>query len=91
AGKQTLKLMGLAFDSKLDTEQFENRSGGLDVLHDGVVVGEITSHVWSPRYKKYLAMAMLDKEFADANETVQLGQHAGRIHELPFSKSALEA
>ncbi|MFT4630458.1 MAG: dimethylsulfoniopropionate demethylase [Dinoroseobacter sp.] len=91
AGKQTLKLMGLAFDSKLDTEQFENRTGGLDVLHDGVVVGEITSHVWSPRYKKYLAMAMLDKEFADTNETVQLGQHSGRIHELPFSKSALEA
>ena len=91
AGQQKLKLVGLIFDTPFEAEEFENRTGGFDVFHDGKLVGEISSQVWSPRYKKHLAIAMLDKEFVNANDGVRLGQHYGRIHPLPFSKTALEA
>lgn len=91
AGHQKFKLVGLIFDSPLLLDSLENNSGGFDVFDNGKCVGEISSQVWSLRYKKHLAFAMLDKQFSDAQSQVVVAGQAGSICDLPFSKSILQS
>lgn len=89
--KQTQKLRGLVFAQKMDFSKYANRVGGYDVVAGDIVVGEIRTQVWSPRYKKHLAMALMQNDFTAANEAVSINGVAGGICDLPFPKSALEA
>lgn len=90
-GKQTLKLMGLVFESPVDLFALANRNGGYDIEVDGETVAEISSQVWSLRYKKHLAIAMFDKEFAESNSECTVAGQNCTLHEIPFSKKVLES
>jgi dimethylsulfoniopropionate demethylase len=89
-GKQTLKLVGLVFAAQVDLSGLANRNGGYDVVIDDQVVGEISSQVWSMRYSKHLAIAMLDKNFAETNAELYIAGELCTLHNLPFSKHVLE-
>ena len=89
-GKQTVKLVGFIFESQVDLSGLANRNGGYDVVIDDQVVGEISSQVWSLRYRKHLAIAMLDKNFAETHAEVYIAGELCALHNLPFSKDALE-
>ena len=94
-GKQTSKLIGLVFDTPMDFSNMANLRGGFDIIVDGQNVGEISSQVWSLRHKKHLAFAMCDKQFIDQhieqNSQLVINGAAAKVHELPFTQSALTA
>jgi dimethylsulfoniopropionate demethylase len=90
-GKQTVKLVGLIFQSPVDLSALANLNGGYDIKVDGRHVAEISSQVWSLRYKKHLAIAMVDKTFVQTNTRLSVEGHPCTLHDLPFSKDILEA
>ncbi len=82
AGKHRKQLMGLVIDSKVDRLSpiitFKNKK-----------IGEVTSQCWSPRYRKYLAFAMMDRAFLENHSTVEVDGIDARISSLPFSADEL--
>lgn len=90
AGKQTVKLVGLVFEEKVDLSSNANSAGGLDVIHQQKLVGEITSQAWSPRYSKQLALAMMEISFLESNSSIEINGKQGKIHPVPFAKAALQ-
>lgn len=76
-GKHQNQLMGLVFDEPMTFDSFE-------ISVDNRLVGDIRSHVWTPRYSKYLAMAMMRREFVEDNNEVSVQGKAARIVDLPF-------
>ena len=51
-------------------------------------MGKVTSAVYSPRLKKNIALAMLDIQFTEIGQLVEIhtdsGQHQGVVVEKPF-------
>jgi dimethylsulfoniopropionate demethylase len=76
-GKHINQLVGLVFEQAMVFEQFEIES-------QGRIVGEIKSHVWSPRYQKHLAMAMMKKDYLGERSTLNIDGKVAAIVELPF-------
>lgn len=96
AGKQTRKLVGLAFDKPLsmdegDMQDSANHIGGFDIMQSDQRVGEIRSQIWSPRYEKWLAIAMLDLSFLNANSSITINGQDSRFHPIPFAIENLSA
>jgi len=91
ADKQSQKLVGLVFPQAVDFSKTANLVGGFDILHEGNIIGEVKSQVWSPRYQKHLAMGMLPLDFLNDHDCVEISGTLGFIHALPFSKVVLEA
>ena len=81
-GQHKNQLMGLVFDEPMTFAQFE-------ISVDNYVVGDVRSHVWSPRYQKYLAMAMLRRDFIDNNKDIKVDGKTARIVDLLFDFDTL--
>jgi len=81
-GKQVHQLVGLVFDQAVDFVDY-------CVTADDRVVGDVRSQVWSPRYQKYLAMAMMKRDFLDTSQSVTVGGKIGKIVDLPFDFDAI--
>ena len=95
-GKQTRKLVGLAFDKPLsmdegDMQDSANHIGGFDIMQSDQRVGEIRSQIWSPRYEKWLAIAMLDLSFLNDNSSITINGQDSRFHPIPFAIENLSA
>ena len=58
------------------------------VLKDGVVIGKITSAVYSPRLKKNIALAMIELGYSDIGTDLEVktdkGNYPSKIVETPF-------
>ena len=90
AGKQVRKFVGIIFTSPLELDGKLNSVGGYDVTDGDKIIGEVKSQVWSFRYTQHLALAMLDISYLEANNMVTVAGQLGVIHDVPFSKAALE-
>ncbi len=84
AGKQTKQLMGLIFDQPVPSLPGQ-------ILMDSNIIGEITSQCWSPRYRKHLAFAMMNRDYLNKHSTIEIGGTIGQISALPFSADVLNA
>ena len=80
-GKHRNQLMGLVFDEPAFIEQFELMAGDRQV-------GDIRSHTWSPRHRKYIAMAMIQRDYLQDHERIDVGGVTARIVDLPFDFDA---
>jgi dimethylsulfoniopropionate demethylase len=80
--KHVHQLMGIVFDEAVTFPDFA-------VIADDRVVGDVRSQVWSPRYQKYLAMAMMLRDFLSTNQTVTVDGKIGNIVNLPFDFDAI--
>ena len=91
ADTQTRQLIGFIFDDPVDFPSVANTIGGFDVMDGKDLVGEIRSQTWSPRYKKHLAMAIVQKSWRADRSHVEIAGQQGRIVDLPFSQENLQA
>ncbi|NND00792.1 MAG: dimethylsulfoniopropionate demethylase [Gammaproteobacteria bacterium] len=91
AGHHKYKLVGVIFDQKADLNSAKNAAGGFDVYDGDRLIGEIKSQVWSLRYQKHLSIVMLETAYLESHTDLVLAGQQGQIHEIPFSKAALEA
>ncbi len=78
AGKHENLLVGLIFDQLMEID-----SG--DIEHGGHDVGSISSHVWSPRHRKHLALSMMKRDYLADHTTVKVNGIQGTICDLPFT------
>ena len=83
-GKHQQQLVGLIFDQSMSF--IENK-----ICDNNQIVGEITSNIWSPRYKKHLAFAMMQRDYLNSQSTVEVNGIKGLITTLPFSLQALQS
>lgn len=89
AGKQTRKLVGLAFDRS--PAMPASRLGGSDIVIDDEIIGEIRSQAWSYRYNKNLAIAMLPLSYISQNHSITIDGQTSAFHPLPFKFDQKEA
>lgn len=82
--KVSRKLVGLAFHSAPNLGS-ENVTGGYDVFHQGRYIGELRSQAWSPRYNKQLALAMLELNFLEQNNVLEVAGQKSLFHSIPFN------
>jgi dimethylsulfoniopropionate demethylase len=75
-------LVGLVFNEAM-------RFADFSIKADDRIVGDLRSQVWSPRYKKHLAMVMMQRDFLDANSSVSINGKIGNIVDLPFDFNAI--
>jgi len=68
-----------------------NHVGGFDIMQIDQRVGEIRSHIWSPRYEKWLAIAMLDLSFLNDNSSITINGQDSQFHPIPFDTQNLSA
>ena len=58
------------------------------VLKDGIVIGKITSAVYSPRLKKNIALAMIEIVHSDIGSVLDVktedGNYKAKVVETPF-------
>ena len=80
AGKHQNLLVGLVFEQSIEIDNG-------DIEHGGQTVGSISSHVWSPRHCKHLALAMIKRDYLADHATVEVSGIQGTICDLPFEKS----
>ena len=84
AGKHENQLMGLTFDQPMvfhtHSVEFEDR-----------VIANISSHVWSPRFGKHLAMVMIKRDYLTNHSEVEVNGLKGKITGLPFTSEILNA
>ena len=78
AGNHENLLVGLIFDQLMEID-------GDEITFEGDRVGNISSHAWSPRYSKHLAMAMMKRDYLAHHSTVDVNGISGSITELPFT------
>lgn len=83
AGKHVNQLVGLVFDQAMVFDQFQ-----IESQHR--IVGEIRSHVWSPRYQKHLAMAMMKRDYLSDHSTLSIDGKVAAIVDLPFNFDAIQ-
>ena len=76
-GRHEHQLMGLVFEQPVDFVDFA-------VTADGRKVGDVRSQVWSPRYQRYIAMAMMQRDFLNDHKSVTVDGKVGNIVDLPF-------
>ena len=84
AGKHENLLVGLMFDQPMEIE-------GGDITIDARRVGIISSHVWSPRYRKHLALAMMKRNYLADHSTVEINGLQGTFCDLPFAVNTLNS
>ena len=82
-GKQTRKLVGLAFDRSPHMQP--SRLGGSDIEIDGEIIGEVRSQAWSFRYNKNLALAMLPLSYIENNDSITIDGQTSSFHSIPFN------
>jgi len=87
AGKQTRKLVGLAFAKA--PRMTENRLGAFDIEVNGKIIGEVRSQAWSFRYNKQLAIAMLPLRYIQENGGIVIDGQESKLHPIPFDKALL--
>jgi len=80
-GKHANQLVGLSFDQPM---QFDNS----EVISEDRVIANISSQVWSPRFRKHLALAMVKRDYLASHSEVEINCQQGRITDLPFTNSA---
>jgi len=78
AGKHENLLVGLRFEQAMEIDNGDVTSGEQ-------IVGTISSHTWSPRHRKHLALAMMKRDYLADNTTVELSGIEGSIVDLPFA------
>lgn len=83
AGQQSRELVGLIFDQAME---FTDKK----VRYNNQIVGEMTSNIWSPRFKKHLAFAMMQSDFLGSQSTIEINGVKGVISDLPFSPKMLQ-
>ena len=83
AGQHKKQLMGLIFNQNMTIQQ-------RNLTVDGDFVGELTSQCWSPRYRKLLAFAMMNRDYLENHSTIEIDGQVGKISALPFSVEALK-
>jgi dimethylsulfoniopropionate demethylase len=76
-GHHKNQLIGLMFDQKMTLTETK-----ISFLNQ--VIGNITSEVWSPKYKKHLAFAMVQRDHLRHHSSIDIDGISGRICELPF-------
>ncbi len=84
AGQHKKQLTGLVFDQKM-------ASHWLALPLDDHSTCEITSQCWSPRYRKHLAFAIMNRDYLSNHSTIEINGVVGRISTLPFSIDVLNA
>ncbi len=82
AGQHKKQLMGLFFNQKITIRQ-------PNLTVDGQFVGELTSQCWSPRYRKQLAFAMMNRDYLENHSTIEIEGQIAQISDLHFSVEAL--
>ena len=82
SGKHRNQLVGLVFDQPMNFAEF-------DLRVDNRVVGDIRSHAWSPRHNKYLAMAMIERDYLGEHDQIAVDGSSARIVDLPFDFDAI--
>lgn len=87
-GQQTRRLVGLAFTETPDFGD-ANTIGGYDLYNKGQSIGELRSHAWSPRYKKHLGLAMLNSDFLDQADSINVAGQMSEFHPVPFDTTRL--
>ncbi len=83
-GKQTRKLVGLAFDKPIDMQDSQNHIGGFDVYVNDDYVGEVRAQVWSVRYNKLLVHAMINMDYLNDNDSLTVGGQTSKFLTIPF-------
>ena len=81
-GRHGKQLVGLIFDQLMDI-----RPG--PVLIDNEKIAELTSQCWSPRYRKHLAFAMMNRDYRTNHSSIEINGVVAQISNLPFSVDAL--
>lgn len=81
-GKHEHQLMGLVFDRSIECVDYA-------LTADNRIVGDIRSQVWSPRYQKHLAMAMMQRDYLETNQSITVDGNIGKIVDLPFDFDAI--
>ncbi|MCP4981358.1 MAG: dimethylsulfoniopropionate demethylase [Gammaproteobacteria bacterium] len=81
-GKQVHQLVGIVFDQTVEFDEFRVESNGQQV-------GDVRSQVWSPRYRKFLTMVMMKRDFLNHNTSVTIDGITGKIADLPFDFDAI--
>ena len=76
-GHHEHQLMGLVWDQPMTFSHWETRL-------DNRVVCDIRSQVWSPRYRKHLAMAMMKRDYLQQHDEIEIEGEVARIVDLPF-------
>lgn len=87
----TRRLVGLAFEGAPNLTDVFNYVGGADLFVDGKKVGELRSQAWSFKYEKQLAFAMIDTDYLDNNERIEVDGMSSIFHEIPFDPDKLKA
>jgi folate-binding protein YgfZ len=64
---------------------------GAAVLHNGREAGQVTSSVWSPRYKAVLALAYLKRGSQESGTAVEVAGREAVVAALPFPPVGLES
>lgn len=82
-GNHKKQLMSLIIDQK-----FERLSKEITI--DSDTVGIVTSQCWSPRYRKRLAFAMMNRDYLQQHSTVDIDGVETKICSLPFSDEDLQ-
>lgn len=80
-GKHANQLVGLSFDQPMEFHSSE-------VILGNRVIANISSQVWSPRFRKHLALAMVKRDYLASHSEVEINGQQGRITDLPFTHSA---
>ena len=84
AGKHENQLIGLIFDQPMVSDTYS-------VEFEDRVIANISSHVWSPRFGKHLAMAMIKRDYLATHSEVDVNGLKGNITDLPFTSEVLNA
>ena len=84
AGKHENQLIGLTFDQPMEFNSF-------NIEFEGRIIAEISSQVWSPRFNKHLAMAMMKRDYLASHSEILVNGLPGKITNLPFTPNVLNA
>jgi len=82
AGQHRKQLVGLIIDEKIRLDKTMRSV-------DGNTIGELTSQSWSPRYRKQLAFAMMNRDYLAENSKIEINGVTAQITTLPFSPETL--
>ncbi len=85
----TRRLVGLAFHGEPNLSDVFNYVGGADLLVNGKKVGELRSQAWSFKFNKQLAFAMIDTDYLDNNDCIEVDGMSSIFHEIPFNPDKL--
>lgn len=82
AGQHDKQLMGLVFPQPMPALPTH-------IIVDNQTIGHVTSHCWSPRYGKYLAFAMLKRDYLRDHQQLSVNGVSAQLCKLPFPADIL--